>query len=475
MATVYKRTQRKPIPAGAAIIERRGEKWLTWTDGNGKHSARLAAAGKAVLVDRPGYEIQWFDENGQRRKESVRCGDKATAEQIAAQRELDVLQRQKGIIDPAQERMADQGRRPIVEHVADYEAKLRTAGRTGKHVADMIAMLRAVATWAGFATAADISADVVNRFAAGLKERNFSARRIEAHLTAAKGFTRWLTAQSKLPADPLVSVKKPSPKSDRRRERRMLLPRELEWLRSVTLSEASEWRGIPAPERVTLYATAVQTGLRQGELRSLTRGRLFLEGPQPYVTCKAGSTKNRKDARQYVQADLAAELRTLAATKAPGATVFAMPCETDVARMLRFDLATARREWLKAAEHDPAEHARRLESDFLGTVNHEGETLDFHALRHTCGAWLAMAGASPKAVQAVMRHSTIVLTMDTYGHLFPGEEAATIARLPSMLTDRPEAIRATGTTDAIAELPVGGCETWGQKRGQLSGPPGDSR
>lgn len=27
-----------------------------------------------------------------------------------------------------------------------------------------------------------------------------------------------------------------------------------------------------------------------------------------------------------------------------------------------------------------------------------------------------MAGAHPKAVQAIMRHSTIVLTMDTYGH-----------------------------------------------------------
>ncbi|MBI3862791.1 MAG: site-specific integrase, partial [Planctomycetia bacterium] len=37
-------------------------------------------------------------------------------------------------------------------------------------------------------------------------------------------------------------------------------------------------------------------------------------------------------------------------------------------------------------------------------------------MRHTCGAWLAMAGAHPKAVQAIMRHSTIVLTMDTYGH-----------------------------------------------------------
>jgi hypothetical protein len=32
-----------------------------------------------------------------------------------------------------------------------------------------------------------------------------------------------------------------------------------------------------------------------------------------------------------------------------------------------------------------------------------------------------------------MRHSTIVLTMDTYGHLLPGQESETISRLPRMM------------------------------------------
>jgi len=89
-------------------------------------------------------------------------------------------------------------------------------------------------------------------------------------------------------------------------------------------------------------------------------------------------------------------------------------------------------------------------------VNHEHETLDFHSLRHSGGAWLAMTGAHPKEVQAVMRHSTITLTMDTYGHLFPGAEA--VARLPDVLGDGPEALRATGTCDAQAERSGGGGE-----------------
>jgi hypothetical protein len=122
----------------------------------------------------------------------------------------------------------------------------------------------------------------------------------------------------------------------------MLLPMEWGWLRSVTLSENMEHVGIVARERVLLYAAAIQTGLRSGELRSLTRGRLYLDGDQPYITCKAGSTKNHQDARQYIQKVLAAELKEHVGRKAPGAPVFTTPVAYDVAAMLRYDLDAAR-------------------------------------------------------------------------------------------------------------------------------------
>ena len=113
--------------------------------------------------------------------------------------------------------------------------------------------------------------------------------------------------------------------------------------------------------------------------------------------------------------------------------------------MLRNDLAKARNGWLTEAIDDPQEYAQRQQSDFLADTNHEGEITDFHCLRHTCGAWLAMTGAHPKVVQTVMRHSTITLTMDTYGHLFPGQESDAVDQLRKMLVAPPEATRATGT------------------------------
>ncbi len=131
--------------------------------------------------------------------------------------------------------------------------------------------------------------------------------------------------------------------------------------------------------------------------------------------------------------------------------MFSLPAEYDMADMLRADLADARAAWLEQAKRDPDEYARRDESDFLSVANHDGELVDFHALRHTCGAWLAMASVHPKVVQTVMRHSTITLTMDTYGHLFPGQEADAVDQLRDVIGDGPTALQATGTDTAVAD------------------------
>ncbi len=449
MATVFKRTRRKPVPQGAEIIESRGNRHAVWTSRGGrKRKAPLADEGQSVLVRDENYTVSWWSWDGKRKK---LCGgpDKDAAEALGARMEALEMQRRRGILEPRQERVSQEARRPIDQHLANYEAKLRAANRTGDYVDRSLGFIRAIAAAAGFAKVSDITDDGVNAYAAELGKKR-SARTVQAHLTAIKGFTRWLAVNGKLPTDPLASVKKPSPKTDRRRQRRMLLPEEWEWLRTVTLSDNVEREGTEARERVLLYATAIQTGLRSSELRSLTRGRLYLAGTLPYITCKAGSTKNKKDARQYVQPDLAAELHVHVSRKAPGTPVFAMPSVYDVAAVLRADLDAARREWLKAAENDPDQRLRREQSDFLAVVNHEGEVLDFHGLRHTCGAWLAMTGAHPNEIKAVMRHSVITLTMDTYGHLFPGQEADTVARLPVMLGNTPEIMRATGTCDAAA-------------------------
>ncbi len=161
------------------------------------------------------------------------------------------------------------------------------------------------------------------------------------------------------------------------------------------------------------------------------------------MTPKAIATKNKKIARQYVTRQLADELQAMVARKLGGAVVFDMPSEHKLASILRDDMAAARSAWLDTFKNAQ----QRIEadaSDFLRPLDSEEETLDFHSLRHTCDSWLIASGADIKTVQAVMRHSDIRLTMDRYGHLFPGAEADAISRLEEAFV---QPLAATGTTD----------------------------
>ena len=398
------------------------------------------------------YVSWWVTENGRRRRRTkcTTTTDKATAERIVNKYESDEALRREGVIDPALDSISRESRRTLESHLIDYDNKLQAGGRSEQYIGQTKRYIREIAAAAGFITAADIEPDGVNLYANSLKDRGKSARTIQASLTAIKGFAKWLASNHKLPRDPLISIRKPNPKTDRRLERRMLLHDEWQRLAAATENGPNRF-GMAGRDRLLLYRTAIETGLRSNELRGLTRMSLVLEPKEPYVRAKAATTKNHKEAQQFIALDLADQLRMHAKAKLPAARVFNLPDPTDMAAMLREDLAAARRAWLRECLGDLDAYIAREQSDFLATQNHNGEVLDFHSLRHTCGAWLAMAGEQPKLVQTVMRHSSITLTLDTYGHLWPGQQAEAARRLGTIMGHGVERLAATGTYDSAPE------------------------
>lgn len=56
-----------------------------------------------------------------------------------------------------------------------------------------------------------------------------------------------------------------------------------------------------------------------------------------------------------------------------------------------------------------------------------------HECRHTFASLLIASGENPKAVQEFMGHSTITMTFDLYGHLFPGSRNEARARMDAYL------------------------------------------
>jgi len=57
-----------------------------------------------------------------------------------------------------------------------------------------------------------------------------------------------------------------------------------------------------------------------------------------------------------------------------------------------------------------------------------------HPARHTFASTLIAAGENPKAVQEFMGHSSITVTFDEYGHLFPGNREQARTRMDAYLS-----------------------------------------
>lgn len=61
------------------------------------------------------------------------------------------------------------------------------------------------------------------------------------------------------------------------------------------------------------------------------------------------------------------------------------------------------------------------------------EPVSLHDARHSFASFMIAAGVNAKAIQVYMGHSSIQVTYDIYGHLFPGNEAEAAALLDAYL------------------------------------------
>lgn len=172
------------------------------------------------------------------------------------------------------------------------------------------------------------------------------------------------------------------------------------------------------PEHRLLILFAAYTGLRAGEIGALRVKNLNLGGDPSVRVEEAVSDVNGKlitgtpksDASRRtvpLPAFLVAELRSYLTTIDPNAYVFTAA----KGGQLRHNNFMKRfwRRAVAAADLPP--------------------TLRFHDLRHTFASLMIAEGAHPKELQEQMGHSTVMITLDRYGHVFPQRRSELAAKL----------------------------------------------
>jgi integrase len=184
-------------------------------------------------------------------------------------------------------------------------------------------------------------------------------------------------------------------------------------------------------DRSILYATALGTGFRAGELRSLTPESFDVDCNPPTVTCMASYTKNGREAVQPIRPELAELLRPWLLGKAPGERLFAFRQDA-AARMIRDDLAAS------------------------GIA--ENESYDFHCLRHTYITEVVKSGCSVKVAQELARHADPKLTLNIYSHLTVHDLAMGLAGLVHTLPTPSVSVGLTGTDGGSSISSPGGTQ-----------------
>ncbi|BBO31544.1 tyrosine-type recombinase/integrase [Lacipirellula parvula] len=325
---------------------------------------------------------------------------------IAKQAETKAALKRGGVVSEDER----QGDLPLKE----FEADLRASGCVRSHADLTVNQIRTTFDACGIKSLRDL-ANAATRIKTYLanKQRDsrrkgkvkyktaerlgpISARTRNAYITSIRQFVKYC----KLPPLELAKDKQPVKIVQRR------AATEAEFARILKSAKAGAFvEGLTGEQRYWLYRTAVNTGFRASELRSLTPAAFKLRDATPIIVVDGADTKNGAVANQPVHPEFAAELAEWLRCKADDEPVWGGEWNKHAAEMLRADLKAAK-----------------------VTYRTDRGVLDFHAIRATFITGLARAKVHPKHAQILARHSDIKLTMQTYTLLELEEVAAVLPK-----------------------------------------------
>ncbi len=481
MGTVYRKTFTKPVPTDAETLIRKGERFARWKDAKGKTRTARLTEGKngspRLLIKADTYTAKYRNGAGIVVETSTGCRDETAARSVLADLERRAELVKAKVITSAEDTIAQHQKTTLADHFDAYGEHLRAKEVTGKRVKESRYYLERLAAECPFASLADLRREALERWLGKRTAEGMSARNRNAFREVAVAFGNWCCETDRLVSNPFDAIPKANTKADSRRPRRAMTEDELRRLLDVArrrpMLEALTIRRGPRKgeltanvkphvrerlellgwERALIYRTLVLSGLRKGELESLTVGQFTLDEARCFATLNAADEKNREGNVIPIRADLAADLRAWLdaklerlqgeAVRDGGSIPARLPADTPV-------FSVPHKLYLILG--------RDLKAAGIPKRDERGRVLDVHALRTTFGTMMSRAGVSPRTAQAAMRHSTIDLTMNVYTDPKLLDIHGALDALPALPLDtctNPERIAVSLTgTDPIPSTPL---------------------
>ena len=492
MQTLFKKTFLKPLPKGATVKTIRGKLVAKWIGKGGKERTApvetKADGSQVVRLERKTWVARYRDADNIIRERSTGCTTKAAANVKVTEFVKEAERIAAGVVTKEESQLADWRHSSLADAITDYGEYLtgrKTATKRVKFTKGYLAEGAAACQWT---TLGQLEPDRLRRHldelnadtkdADGETVKGKGAGALNERVTAWVAFGAWLAGkrirgkranwngQKRLGKNPFDGFGKYDNQADCRRERRALTEGELRRLFAATaerpLNEARTVRRGPhkgklianvkpetearlrrlGRERVLIYKTLALTGLRKGELASITVGQCVLDVDRPYIDLNAADEKNGDGNDIPLRGDLAAELRVWIADQ-----------DSEPADVIKLDGAgndRSQRQLFTVPDGLVRILNRDLKAAGIPKKDGRGRTIDVHALRHSFGTLLSTSGVAPRIAQRAMRHSRIDLTMNTYTDPALLDVHAAMNALPSLdaVAELSTEQKATGTDDS---------------------------
>jgi hypothetical protein len=168
VGTVFKKTVTRPLPPGAEIFVRKGERLARWKDRRGKTRTAPLTAGRdgseRIVTESPYYVAKYRDGTGVVQVAPTGCRDETAARRVLADLERKAELVRAGVMSAAEAAIGDHQAAPLAEHFNAYLAYLQTKGACEEHRSERGRQLRRLAADCSFATLLDLRRESLERW-----------------------------------------------------------------------------------------------------------------------------------------------------------------------------------------------------------------------------------------------------------------------------------------------------------------------
>ncbi len=457
MGSIFRPTYTKPLPPDCEIVTKKNGEQVARYRVDGKlRTARLTSGNPPrLLIESSTYSAKYRDHSGKLVVRSTKCRDEANARRRLTEWEGETERVKAGVLSPADADMSQHARSAIETHLVAFDIRQQARGTASKYRENTLRALRRVAADCRFHTLADVQVEPVERWLVARTGAGASARTRNLARESWLVFLNWCVETGRLTSNPLANLSRANVKADPRRQRRPLTEEELDRLLAVARTrpldaklainrgarkgqagarladatrDALERAG---RERALLYKALVLTGLRKGEMASLTLGQVRLDD-SPHLALAAANEKARRGALVPLREDLASDLRGWLKERLDEAQEQARISGQPIPNALPAD---------EHLFHVPVHLVRNMRKDLIaaGIPPRDGNgcVVDIHALRHTFGTLLSRGGITPRVTQELMRHTDPRMTNNVYTHVRLADSRSALDVLPALTATKP--------------------------------------